>query len=138
MGYVADHTTPKGTKQFWGNGDGRFLYPPESAAVPGHAGGEPVIEPPVSSIRWEMLREGIEDYEFLCLLRELLTKRRGSLPAEQVKQYEELLTVPAAITRDMTAFSTDPAPIYARRNAIAEAVEWLQRQGRCATLIAVR
>jgi hypothetical protein len=127
MGYVADHATPKGTKQFWGNGDGRFLYPPESAAVPGHAGSGPVIEPPVSSIRWEMLREGIEDYEYLYLLRELLAKRRGSLPAEQVKQYEELLTVPEAITRDMTTFSTDPAPIYARRKAIAEAIERLQR-----------
>ena len=127
MGYVSDHTTPKGTKQFWGNGDGRFLYPPEAAAVPGHSGSEPVIEPPVSSIRWEMLREGIEDYEYLYLLRELLAKRRGSLPAEQVKQYEELLTVPESITRDMTTFSTDPAPIYARRKAIAEAIERLQR-----------
>ena len=46
---------------------------------------EPVIEPPVSSIRWEMLREGIEDYEFLWLLRDLIAKKRSSLPAEQAE-----------------------------------------------------
>ena len=53
------------TKRHWGNGDGRFIYPPLAAAVPGLSGPRPVIEPPVSSIRWEMLREGVEDYEYL-------------------------------------------------------------------------
>ncbi len=28
MSYVTGYGTPQGTKQFWGNGDGRFLYPP--------------------------------------------------------------------------------------------------------------
>ena len=82
-----------------------------------------MIEPPVSSIRWEMLREGIEDYEFLWLLRDLIDKKRASLTAEQVKAYESLLEVPEAITRNVTTFTTDPAPIYARRAAVAEAIE---------------
>jgi hypothetical protein len=97
-------------------------------------------------MRWEMLREGIEDFEYLCLLRELLAKRRGAsagatsvgaavqlppqpgkaLTTEEVKQYEDLLKVPETITRDMTTFTTDPAPIYARRAAIAAAIERLQ------------
>ena len=72
MGYVSDGSMPPGTKQYWGNGDGRFLYPPLAAAVPGLSGRGPVIEPPASSIRLEMLREGIEDYEYLCILRERL------------------------------------------------------------------
>ena len=127
MGYVSGYSTPKGVKRYWGNGDGRFIYPPEAAAVPGFRGGDPVIEPPVSSIRWEMLREGIEDYEYLYMLRELLAKRRGELDPEQVQHYESLLTVPESITRDMTTFSTDPAPIYARRAAIAEAIERLRQ-----------
>jgi len=146
MGYVSGYSTPRGVKNFWGNGDGRFLYPPEAAAVPGASGKDPVIEPPVSSMRWEMLREGIEDFEYLCLLRELLAKRRGAsagatsvgaavqlppqpgkaLTTEEVKQYEDLLKVPETITRDMTTFTTDPAPIYARRAAIAAAIERLQ------------
>jgi hypothetical protein len=127
MSYVSGYGTPRGTKAYWGNGDGRFVYPPEAAAVPGKSGPAPVLEPPVASIRGEMLREGVEDYEFLWLLRDLVGKKRGSLTVEQRKQYESLLEVPAAITKDMTTFTTDPAPIYARRAAIAEAIEKLSR-----------
>jgi len=123
MGYVSGYSTPQGTKRYWGNGDGRFIYPALAAAVPGKSGPEPVIAPPASSIRWEMLREGIEDYEMLYMLRELLKKRRDELPPEQVKQYEALLEVPEEITRDMTTFTTDPAPIYTRRAEIAQAIE---------------
>jgi hypothetical protein len=129
MGYVSGYSTPQGTKRYWGNGDGRFIYPPEAAAVPGKSGPEPVIEPPVSSIRWEMLREGIEDYEYLYLLSQLLATRRAKLAADQVKHYETLLEVPQSITRDMTTFTTDPAPIYARRAEVAEAIERLRRIG---------
>jgi hypothetical protein len=127
MSYVSGYSTPKGTKSYWGNGDGRFLYPPEAAAVPGKSGPGPVLQPPVSSIRWEMLREGVEDYEFLWLLRDLVGKKRNRLTSDEIKQYESLLDVPAAITKDMTTFAADPAPIYARRAAIAEAIERLSR-----------
>ena len=123
MSYVSGYGTPNGTKSYWGNGDGRFIYPPEAAAVPGKSGPRPVLQPPVSSIRWEMLREGVEDYEFLWLLRDRVTKKRNSLAPDEVKQYESLLDVPAAITKDMTTFTADPAAIYARRAAIAEAIE---------------
>ena len=34
MGYVSGYSTPKGAKAFWGNGDGRFVYPPLAAATP--------------------------------------------------------------------------------------------------------
>ncbi|NQT37617.1 MAG: DUF4091 domain-containing protein, partial [Planctomycetes bacterium] len=125
-GYVSGYSTPRGTKRYWGNGDGRFIYPPLAAATPGASGSGPVIEPPVSSIRWEMLREGVEDYEYLYLLRELLDRRRGDLSAERIRHYESLLEVPTAITQDMTTFTTDPEPIYTRRTAIAEAIESLQ------------
>lgn len=42
---------PQGTQQ---NGDGFLLYPPQGDAL-------------VSSIRWELLREGVEDHEYLRL-----------------------------------------------------------------------
>jgi hypothetical protein len=126
MGYVSGYSTPRGAKRHWGNGDGRFLYPPLAAAVPGKSGAQPVIAPPVSSIRWEMLREGIEDYEMLYLLRERIEQRRQRLTAEQLQAYQALLEVPAAITRDMTAFTTDPAPLYQHRRAVAEAIERLE------------
>jgi hypothetical protein len=126
MGYVSGYSTPKGVKAFWGNGDGRFIYPPLAAATPATTDGQPVLQPPVPSIRWEMLREGIEDYEFLWLLRELLEEKRDQLKAEQKRAYDELLTVPDSITKSMTEFTTDPTPIYARRAEIAQAIEVLR------------
>jgi hypothetical protein len=126
MGYVSSESLPRGTRQYWGNGDGRFVYPPLSAAVPGASGTGPVIEPPVSSIRWEMLREGIEDYEYLYLLRERLAARRGMLSPQRAGQLESLLEVPVAITSSMTTSTTDPAPIYERRAAVARAIEELK------------
>ena len=125
MGYVSGYSTPAGEKRFWGNGDGRFIYPPLVASQPGKAGEQPVIAPPVSSIRWEMLREGVEDYECLYMLRSLLAEKRNDLPEARRQQYENLLKVPAAITTDMTTFTSTPEPIYAHRRAVAEAIEQL-------------
>ncbi len=130
MSYVRGYSTPAGTKRFWGNGDGRFMYPPLSAAVPGLSGKDPVIEPPVSSIRWEMLREGIEDYESLYLLRELLEKNRKNLPPAEVTRIESLLKVPEEITKSLTEFTTDPSPIYTRRAEVARAIEGLLRRSK--------
>jgi len=93
--------------------------------MPGASGPDPVIAPPVTSLRWEMLREGIEDYEYLYLLRDLVAQRRTRLTPERVRQLESLLEVPPSITRDMTTFTTDPAPLYARRAQIAQAIESL-------------
>jgi len=126
MGYVSGYSTPRGVKSYWGNGDGRFLYPPLGAAMPGRSGSDRVIAPPVSSIRWEMLREGVEDYEYLVLLRQLIQRRRVQLPPDELRRCEALLEVPAEITADMTTFTTDPAPIYGHRRAVAEAIERLQ------------
>jgi hypothetical protein len=125
MGYVSGYSTPRGVKRYWGNGDGRFLYPPLAAAVPGKSGADPVIAPPVSSIRWEMLREGVEDFEYLFLLRQAIERQRTRIPGEEVGTLEALLNVPAAITAEMTAFTTDPTPIYGHRRAVAEAIERL-------------
>jgi len=122
MSYVSGYSTPKGVKRHWGNGDGRFIYPPLSAATPETSKGQPVIEPPVSSIRWEMLREGIEDYEMLVLLQDRLEKIADQLPADKKARYQALLEVPGEITRSMTSFTFDPRPILERRRAIAQAI----------------
>ncbi len=125
MAYVSGYSTPKGVKVFWGNGDGRFIYPPLAAATPSTSNGQPVLQPPVPSIRWEMLREGIEDYEFLWQLRDLLDRLGDQLDARQRAAFTQLLTVPESITKSMTEFTTDATPIYARRDEIARAIEHL-------------
>ncbi len=126
MGYVSGYFTPEGVKRYWGNGDGRFVYPPLAARTPGRHEGRPILEPPVSSIRWEMLREGIEDWEMLYLLRELLQRERDRLSDARRQEFERLLDVPPEITADMTKFTTDPRPIHARRAAIAQAIETIR------------
>ena len=125
MGWVSGYSTPAGQKSPWGNGDGRFVYPPEAAAD-AHPPG-PVLEGPVDSIRWEMLRDGIEDYEYLAILKRLIEQKKGKLSASQRKRLASLLEVPDSITKSMTSFTKDPAPIEARRNEIACAIEQLNK-----------
>jgi len=123
MGWMSGYDTPSGTRIAWGNGDGRFLYPPESAADGRPAA--PVLDGPVDSIRLEMLRDGIEDYEYLAMLSRLLKQREATLAPADRETYRELLKVPAEITEDMTRFTRDPAPIESRREQIARAIERL-------------
>ena len=122
MSYVSGYGVPKGAKQFWGNGDGRFLYPPPQAAARA-AEGPPIIAGPVESIRWEMLREGIEDWEMLYLLRARIEQSGADDPA-----LRRLLDVPEEITRSLTEFTTEPGPIHRHRRQVAEAIERLSRQ----------
>jgi hypothetical protein len=117
MSWVSGYSTPGGNRQPWGNGDGRFFYPP--ADYDKQSG--PILSGPVDSIRWEMLRDGLEDYEYLVMLRRAMEKA----PAAKRAELEKLLTVPDNITRDATTFTRDPAPIEARRAQIAQALAGL-------------
>lgn len=119
MCYVSGYSTPAGTKQFWGNGDGRFIYPPLSAATPGRNDGKPIFDDPVASVRWEMIREGVQDYEMLAMLKKLTENR--DLTDAQRKKVEEIFDF-SPITTDMTTFSTDPKPLLEKRRAVAEAI----------------
>ncbi len=125
MGWRSGYSTPKGVKKPWGNGDGRFIYPPEEAAD-AHPSG-PVLEGPVESIRWEMLRDGIEDYEYMAILSRLLKTKKDKLTTRQVKKYNALLEVPESISKDMTNFTKDPAHIEAQRDRIARIIARLNR-----------
>lgn len=118
MSWMSGYDTGTGQKKPWGNGDGRFIYPPEAAN-----GKQPetILEGPVDSIRWEMLRDGVEDYEYLAILRRLIEEREKA--GKDVAQYKPLLEVPAAITTGMTEFTTDPAVIESQRMAVAKAIE---------------
>ena len=125
MGWRSGYSTPAGTKSPWGNGDGRFIYPPEAAADGRPA--EPVLDPPVDSIRFEMLRDGIEDYEYMVILEDLIERKMGRLSDADCRRFETLLEVPDDVSTDLTHFTKDPAPIERRREAVARAIEALSR-----------
>jgi len=124
MSWISDRHAKVGEKVPWGNGDGRFIYPPEAAATGQQE--ETVLDGPVDSIRWEMLRDGIEDYEYMVLLKRLLeAKKKEGLSRRKYRRYAALLEVPKSVTADLKTFTKDPAPIEAHRNRVAEAIERL-------------
>jgi hypothetical protein len=125
MSYTVGYGVPKGTKRHWGNGDGRFLYPPRRDP---NAGGPPAIEPPISSVRWENLRDGVEDYEYFVLLDEL--RRKRELPQALRKEVERALQVPEEISKDLTRFTTDPRLLLDHRRKVAGLIEKLQARER--------
>jgi hypothetical protein len=124
MGWTSGYGTGPGQRIPWGNGDGRLIYPPEAAADANPP--QPVLEGPVESIRIETLRDGIEDYEYLAMLKRLLDVRTD-LSSSLRQKYEKLLEVPDSITASMTEFTRDPAAIEARRDEIARAIEELSQ-----------
>ncbi|MEZ4442930.1 MAG: DUF4091 domain-containing protein [Polyangiaceae bacterium] len=81
-----DDPRPQGTDQ---NGDGFLLYPPEGDEL-------------VSSIRWELLREGLEDYEYLILAAGMMPRT----PAEATtcdSTVDSAVSSPTSFTRDTSA-----------------------------------
>jgi len=109
----------------WGNGDGRFLYPPRTDP---NRTAPASLDDPINSIRWECLRDGMEDYEYLWLL-EGLTQRIQAKRGEtsQVREARQLLVVPPQISKDLTHFTADPRPLLQHRDRVAQMIEKLQR-----------
>lgn len=120
MGWVSGYNTQKGTKRPWGNGDGRFIYPPEDAADGTQK--YPVLDGPVDSIRLEMLRDGIEDFEYFTILKNLIIAKSQKISAEQKTELEKLLIVPADVSESMTQFTTNPATYETHRLKLAHAI----------------
>ncbi len=125
MSYAWDVSFTPGTRQFWGNGDGRLLYPPRRDPNTSFA---PVIDDPIPSIRWECLRDGAEDYEYFVFLERLVREaERKNIKSPRLDQARTLLQVPESVVKSMTEFTVDPSEVNKYRVRIALAIEALQR-----------
>ena len=82
----------------------------------------------MDSIRWEMLRDGIEDYEYFVILKNLISAKGDRLSATHKLEYTALLDVPAEVTKDMTTFTKDPAAVEQHRDRVARAIGALSQQ----------
>lgn len=125
MSYKSGYGEKPGEIGYWGNGDGRFLYPPRRDPA---AGQTPCLDAPVNSLRWENLRDGMEDYEYFWLLQQAMQRElalRGE--TDLLKQARELLKVPDEVSKDLTHFTTDPRVMLAHRDRVARMIERLQR-----------
>jgi hypothetical protein len=86
---------PQGTNQ---NGDGFLLYPPQNGNI-------------VSSIRWELLREGVEDFEYLKIAA------GGSVPSVPGGNLGCDLSAESAVS-STTSFTHDTSALQHLRNEL--------------------
>lgn len=92
-----------------GNGDGFMFYPPKDGTI-AYDACQAQSNRLVPSIRWELLREGMEDYEYLWLLNE------GD---PQIGVANEADALAQTFIDSRTLFSRVPTDVYATRAAIA-------------------
>jgi hypothetical protein len=83
-----------------GNGDGTLFYP----GTPDRIGGRTHI--PIESVRLKLIREGLEDYEYLTLLAK---SGDGSAAHREV----------AKLTRSVFDWERSPVALYAARRTLA-------------------
>ncbi len=81
---------------------------------------------PVSTIRFENIRDGLEDYEYLWQLAEVtqaVALRPANLRrAEFLQAARALLAVPQGVVESSSRYTQDPHELYALRRAAAEAI----------------
>lgn len=100
------------------NGDGMMMYPGHKLT-------------PLSSIRLEIIRDGIEDYEYFVILDKLI-KEIDEIPAYKSKGAQNLLNtarklskVPDNIVKSATTYTKDPQMILSYRKQLADMIEQL-------------
>jgi len=122
MSYTVGYGTPYGQIQYWGNGDGRFLYPPNRK---GSQDKKKYLTGPVNSVRWEILREGVEDYDYFRLLEKAVQEA----PPQKKKlagQGRKLLRIPESLFRSGQDYSKNPKVLLEHRKKVAAVLERLQ------------
>ncbi|MFB3890631.1 MAG: glycoside hydrolase domain-containing protein [Phycisphaerae bacterium] len=94
------------------NGDGYLVYPGPDG--------------PLSSIRFEAFRDGLEDYEYLWTLNDLVTKAEAAKKAGPAVDAARKLLAIDELVKESGAYDTDPAKYVAYRAKMAEAIEKLK------------
>ncbi|NQT52865.1 DUF4091 domain-containing protein [bacterium] len=91
------------------NGDGQIFYPGPDG--------------PLSTIRMKCIRDGLEDYEYLWLLKQAVTQMNiqgAPIDRAWMARAQAALAVPDSVVRTLTDYTTDGARVLAARRAIAE------------------
>ena len=88
MTYMSGSLTTPGAAAEYGNGDGMFFYPPNRDP---NNDKTKFLTAPVPSLRLEIMREGIDDYDYMMLLEDCI---RNARPDQQnlVKKAKQALS----------------------------------------------
>ncbi len=128
MSYTVGYGVPYGQVNHWGNGDGRFLYPPNRDPARDRT---KYLCGPVDSVRWEILREGLEDYEYFVLLRRAIDAAKGKPKLKAAAaEAAQLLDFPPDLFTTGRDYTKDPLDLLRYREKVAAAIEMLTGPGR--------
>jgi len=86
----------------------------------------PGTSAPRSSLRYEAMREGIEDYEYLCILEDAARSASRRIGAEGFDAREFVEAYARALAPSFQDYSRNPAVLYAARDAVARSIETLK------------
>lgn len=124
MSYTVGYGLPFEKQSGWGNGDGRFFYPPNRD--PGDRS-KKYLDGPVPCLRLEKIRDGIEDYEYLLLL-EKAVREDGGKHKKLIDKARKLLTLPGTLVTGPAAYEKDPQSLIRYRNKIGELLDTLHKK----------
>jgi len=103
------------------NGEGYFLYPGPD-------------EQPISSIRFELVRDGIEDWELINLLRETIAQIEETNPdSPALPQARQALAEGMVLVPALDSYNLDTQRLMAAREQIANALLALQSEASLST-----
>jgi len=119
MQYFGGYNNPVGGAAEFGNGDGMFFYPPNRQP---ETDKRAYITGPVPSIRLSVLRDGMDDYDYMKILENYVSKASPE-QATLVKQAKMLLHIGDEIVANDTVYAKDPRVLLKTRREIAEIIE---------------
>ncbi len=97
------------------NGDGHLVYPGPNGRL-------------LSSIRFECIRDGIEDYEMFYLLGDVVKKAENNPKADKalLAKAKKLLSVGDGVVKSLTEYTQNPDALLKYRQDVAETIEKIQ------------
>jgi hypothetical protein len=78
---------------------------------------------PVDSLRWETIRDGIEDYDYLQLRQTLIERSEDEGGPQDVRRRAMALLDVSPVTRSYTDYTTSPEAIETQRERIGAMIE---------------
>ena len=101
-------------KRQYKNGMGNYVYPGKDGRI-------------LSSLRLENLRDGVEDYEYLVMLKKLVENSPENM---LTKRAAELLQIPPQVAQSVNRYSADPENLMKYRNNVALMIEKLKKNSK--------
>jgi hypothetical protein len=98
------------------NGDGHLVYPGPNGA-------------PIASIRLVSIRDGIEDYEYLYILDQLIKQKENdpSVNKSLISEAKKLAAIRKEVVASPSEYTTDPKLILGYRTELADMIQKLSK-----------